>query len=296
VDRPTLTWIAPDGSIFNLGNWNPAAGPGFFALDGVKGLGAAPRTITADDSPRGGTTVRCIHPGPRMITLPMHIAGVTHAQYLDRERALAEAFASTRRLGPGWLQVQRPDGSVRQIQAVYSEGWDPEGGPTWCDVVPILYCPDPFFQAATATQLVAAYGASAGDFLNPFPNISSSTALGSSTATNPGTVEAWPTWTVSGPASLVTITNLTTGATFTVDPNAAGIAWGNLTAGQTVTISTNPARILGPDGSAWTAALNWPSATLWSLDPGVSTVQVSAIGAATGTQVVGGFYARFDRS
>ena len=174
-DRPTLEWVGPDGTAFHLGNWSANK---FFAADGVSGLGAAPRTIVADDSPQGGTTIRHIQHGPRRVPLPICWEGDDHAECLHWERRLGESLTSTRRLGAGQLRVMRPDGSVRQIAAVYEGGWDPEGTPTQRWAVPVLYCPDPLWSDPAETQLVSAYGDTGGDFLDPFPTISSSTALG----------------------------------------------------------------------------------------------------------------------
>ena len=61
-----------------------------------------------------------------------------------------------------------------------------------------------------------------------------------------------------------------------------------------MTIRTRPAEVIGPDGSVWSAAVDWATSRLWALPPGESTVEVSAVGAADGTQVVGTFHARWE--
>jgi hypothetical protein len=296
MNRPTLEWVGPDGNTWYLSSWEPSSAS-VTAMDEVSGISStAPVEIVADDSPNGGTTIRTIWAGNRIAVIPLLIDGSTHDDYMRVERGMGESLASTRRLGPGTLRVVRPNGSVRQIRAVYSEGWDPEafGSTTSATVVVSLYCESPWWRAESPTLLVSAYGSASGDFLNPFPTISSSTALGSTTATNSGSVEAWPDWVITGPASLVTIANTTRSESFTIDPNADGIDWGDLQAGQIVSVHTNPVRIIGPDGSPWTAALNWPTAKPWQLDPGVSNIEVSAVGAAAGTRIVGSFYAQYE--
>lgn len=294
TDAVLITWIDPTGQEWPL----TTRELGWWLLDDVdKMFGAAPVDVVRDPAPRGGSRVRHVQPQSRVMTLPLWVEGSDHTEYLSRWRALGRAFARTRRGGPGTLRVARPDGTVRQlVDVTYEGGFDGQVQPGWTysTAVITLTADDPYWQDTTPTTIRRAYAGSAVPFLNPFLTVSSSQTLGATTAANPGEVEAWPTWVITGPASGVTATNNTTGESWTLDPNATGIAHGDLLAGETVTLTTNPATIRGPDGSVWTAAINWPSAVLWGLDEGDNSITFSVSGSGSGTSITLTFHARYE--
>src|SRR5690606_9590456 len=110
------------------------------------------------------------------------------------------------------------------------------------------------------------------DFFDPFPSVSSSQVLGATTLYNPGSVEAWPVWTITGPASLVTITHADTGEEFVLDTVEEGIEHGVRLEVETVTVTSDPPRVRSEDGSVWTAVLYWSGAVLWALRPALNNV------------------------
>ena len=306
LEVPVLSWIppapagqpTPDEIHLGLADLDVS---GYIALAGVTGIGLPQLTLTADAMPRGGTRVRHIQLEPRLLTVPILVEGVDRAQFLDRWRFLAEAFAATRRLGPGQLVSTQPDGSRRLIDCYYEAGWEgnPDAGPTWDTPVLTLYAPDPFWRAETPTLITRTAGTAGGvSFLSPLITITSSQTLGATTVNNPGTVEAWPSWRIVGPTSQVIATNVTTGESWTLDP----VAWRGtaLGAGEEVTITTEPAVVLGPAGSGapqgtnWAGALNWPAAIMWGLDPGDSSVQFTVAGSSAATLIEASFYARYE--
>jgi hypothetical protein len=291
-----VTWTAPDGSVWPL--TDPSVG--WHTLDAIAGaLGAAPITLTADAYSREGSIVRHIQPEARLITWPIKIDGPGEADYRSRSRALGLAFAQTRRLGPGTLTILRPDGTSRSIQAYYQGGFDPASGDMsgWLYGVMVLtlFCPSPFWVGPAEPPVTRGFvGGSPASFLSPYMTVSTSGTLGDTTVTNPGDVEAWPIIKIHGPASGAELTNNLTGETFSIDPNATGLAYGNLVLGETVTITTNPPAVRGPDGSIWTAALNFPSAVLWALQPGDNPVTLAITGAGTGSSIVLTYSPRYE--
>lgn len=277
-------WTDPGGADWPL--TMPAVG--WFTLPEVTGLGAAPVAITTDDNAAGGVTVRHVQPRARIITWGLHIYADDHPTFQSRWRGLARAFARTRRDGPGTLTIAQPDGSRRSIRAYYQDGFDNTGtgGHLADDVVVTLLCEDPYWRDEIV-PISQSYLQTA-DFLSPFMSLSSSSVLASTSVTNPGDVEVYPEWTIAGPASLVTATKVSTGESWTLNPNAAGIAHGDLLAGEVVTMVTAPGRLAvrGPAGQVWTAALNWPGAALWYLDPaGDTDIQYTVAGAGPGTNI-----------
>lgn len=293
VGFAVATWYAPDGSVWPLMDerrgWRSLA-------EGITGLDAAPISITSDDRPRGGGGVRHIQPEMRSITWALEVwSDESHAEFVARWRALMRAFTQTTQLGPGTLEIARPDGSARRIEAYYQEGWDGKTGLGVLSdqVVFTLTCEDPYWRDVVAQPVHREYSVGR-NFLSPFYTLSSGQVLGDTTILVRGEVEAWPDWVITGPASLITATNQDTGESFALNPNAEDIGHGNLLAGQKVTISTRPPRVRYMDGSVWTGALNWPQAVLWSLKPGLRHVTFQLDGAGPGSAVDLSFFPRYE--
>lgn len=290
----TATYTDPSGTVWPLTDTEA----GWFTLaDGVSGLGAAPYDFTSDAQPRGGARLRHAQPQPRTLVWPLYVYGDTHVEFVGRWRALATAFTRTLREGPGVLEIARPSGGRRRIAVYYQEGFEGRGsqgmGIASDAAVITLWCEDPYWVNPVTVSVHRESGALA-DFLNPYPTISSSQVLGATTVTNPGDVVVWPTWTVTGPASLITFTHQGTGESFSLDPNAAAIGHGNLLAGEQVTISTDPPTVRYQNGDNWVGGLNWPSAVLWGLAPGDNpvTFQLDGSGPTSAVDLV--FNPRFE--
>ncbi|MEU2764250.1 phage tail protein [Streptomyces sp. NPDC007094] len=292
VGYAAITYIDPTGRRWPMTDTTLE----WYALaEGVSGLGAAMYTLTSDPHPRGGARLRHVQPQPRTIVWPVLVKGADHMAFTDNWRGVGQAFTRTLREGPGTLEVARPDGSIRRLLVHYSDGWDGRGqtatGITWDSAVVTLWCEDPYWVDAVPRHIHRESG-SAEDFLVPYPTVSSSQVLGETVVTNPGDVEVWPEWVVTGPASLITFTREDTGDSFVLDPTAT--AHGALLAGEQVTISTDPLRVRFQDGSNWVGALNWPSAVLWSLPPGATPVSFQLDGATTGSAVDLTFHPRYE--
>ena len=282
-DHSTAVWVAPDGS-----QW-PLTQPdlGWFTVDQVAGLGAAPVQHTTDPHPRGGVRVRHTQPQQRYITWPLYIEGRTHSEFVERWRALARAFTQTRRLGPGLLRITRPDGTAREIAAWYEAGFAEQPGQGWEYAIPVLtlLCEDPYWVDTTPTVVERQFGTTT-NYYDPYASISSGQILGETTVENRGDVEAWPVWTVHGPMAAFTAVNHTTGEAFTLT--------GPLGQGQTATIVTDPPRVRGPAGENWVGRLDWPDAVLWGLVPGTNEVEFTVADADDGTRVELSFRQRWE--
>lgn len=296
IGRATATFYGPDGTAWPLTDESDERG-WFTLADGVSGLGAAPVELTTDPQPRGGARLRHVQPQPRAIVWPLYVFGETHMQFTTRWRALAKAFTSTLRDGPGVLEIARPDGTRRQIGCYYREGFEGRGtkgsGIVSDAAVLTLWCPDPYW---TDPQPVVVHRETGGaeDFLVPYPSVSSSQVLGATTVDNPGDVVVWPQWTITGPASQVVFTHAGTGEAFTLNPSAAAVGHGPLLAGEQVTVRTDPPQVRYQDGSNWIGALNWPGATLWGLDPGPNPVTFQLDGSGPGSAVDLTFLPRYE--
>lgn len=298
LGRATVTYTDPAGTVWPL----TSRSLGWYTLaDGVSGLGAAQYELTADAHPRGGARLRHAQAQPRTIVWPVRVYGADHVEFVGRWRALASAFTRTLRLGPdgsptpGTLEVARPDGTQRTIEVFYQDGFDGLGTSTTGRIVDTavmsLWCEDPYWVDTQPVVVHREYGVGTS-FLAPFPTVSSSQVLGATTVTNGGDVDVWPTWTITGPASLITFTREDTGESFTLDP--ADVGHGALLAGQKVTIRTDPVQVRYQDGSNWVGALDWPDAALWSLPPGLTDMTFLLVGAGPGSAVDMSFRPRYE--
>lgn len=281
TDAATYTWVDPTGVAWTLTDPDTQR---YWITEQPKGLGKIPISIATVPRARGGVEIVNRQPQARRITFGLYIEGDDHTDFITRWRALGEALDSD---GVGQFRVGRPDGSVRQIDAVYEAGYDPDDADfgVICDKMAItLLCPTPAWRDTQAVTVTSSYMASTGSFFSPYPNVGSGLTIGATTISNPGSATTWPSWTINGPASSIIATNLTTGESWTVNPNAADIAYGDLTASDVVTVVTDPPEITGPGSGNWQAALA-PGSTLWALRKGDNEITYSVTGAGTGTSV-----------
>lgn len=295
ADVPAAWWICPaDSCRYELTDTSRSSN--WYTMQGVKGLWAAPVAITTDPAARGGTTVRYVAPDARLITWPLYVRGRSHSEFVAALRTIAGAFTRTSTAGPGTLIVARPDGTSRQIRAWYQDGWEESGGAgsgiRWDAAALTLYCPDPYWTDTDPVLITRKFGPTGLDFMNPYPTISSSAALGATTATNPGEILAWPDWTITGPASLITVTNETSGDQWVLDPTV--VLGRALEAGETVRISGDPPAISGPGDDPWEPSVDWSVSDLWPLQPGDNQVTFDIAGAVAGTSITATFYPRYE--
>jgi phage-related protein len=91
-------------------------------------------------------------------------------------------------------------------------------------------------------------------------------------------VEAWPLWTIVGPAVNPTLTNNTTGKSIALTIS--------LTVGQSLTIDTRPGfkTITRENGSNQFSAAS-PASSLWSLARGLNTITLSVTGSSGASQL-----------
>lgn len=323
---PSFSWIDPDGQEWPLSNASEDLG--WFTLRAVAGIGAAPIEITADVLPRGGESVRHILSKSNRLQWPLEIFGSTHEQFVERYRRISRAFTlTTRRELPGVLRIARPNGSVREIWCFYEAGLEAEGEENHLYARPVitLYCPEGKWRAAAPVVAQRTFTPTTGDpdgatpdvpvtFFSPFLSLASSSVVGSgtpvsgddadtgggtavddtgslTTITNPGDVDAWPIWTVTGPMSELRAWNETTGTRFALTYSLSEL--------QTITITTDRPTVRGPGDANLSRYVDWfntAGTTLWSLTDGPNVIGLEVDGAGPTTSVRLEFVPRFDNS
>jgi hypothetical protein len=286
VGNMTATWTDPAGTEWPLTDTSPEVG--YFTTMGPAGWHATTYEIVTDPMARGGESVRFVRAQPARFVWPIYVGGDTHLEWLQRHRQIKKAFISTLHTGiPGTLTITRPDGSGRKIACYYESGFEGQAGEgrLYSKDAITLFAPDGYWNDLSILSVTRSYLPGV-DFLNPYPRVSDSLALGRSTLNNPGDVAAWPTWTINGPMSAMTATNQSTGQEFS-------LTYG-LLAGEQVTINTLQPAVRGPAGQNLSGALDWPSAYLWPLLPGDNDVVFNVSGGLSGTSVTLAYSPRYE--
>ena len=290
--RPTRwSWVSPAGVTRDLTRGATYVQPG-----GIVGHLAPPRTLLASSPPTmDGGVYRGHRFEARDVGLGLLTSTRTTGEWETETRALVRDFDTTDDVGT--LVAQSPAGATRMLSARYVTGLESptEGDPgavtigTWAVQLraydPWWYGPamSKSFSVATSTPF----------FPGPPFTLMPTELLGSgSSVTNPGDVEAFPVWTITGPATAVTASS--GGRSWTVTRT--------LGAGETVTVDCDPrapafSKIVDGDGAnLWgTATADYPD--LWPLPAGESTITVDVAGGTSAdTRITMAFNPRYRTS
>lgn len=275
----TLAWVDAAGVAFPL-TGQPDLDV-HWAL-GVTGRFMPPVSVVEDEVyEQPGTRLRTVRVGARDVTLPITVIGDGEAAVRQRIRSLLRAFNPVR--GDGILRCTSVDGTMRELRCRYVQGMEgkegrDEFGRDFQRLVLVLHASEPFWTDTTATEATYTVGDTtpmlSAQFF-PGPNLTSDTVLGQQTITNDGDLDAFPVYTIGGPATSVTITNDTTG-----ERVVFGAA---LAAGDVLTIDTRPFRkTVTVNGANRYADLSLDS-VLFALPPGSTSVRLDLPGSTDAT-------------
>lgn len=251
---------------------------------GERGLGLPGLELVDEKLPNSaGSALRHANTQPRDVELPLLLEASSSSaleQLLDSVYDwFATADETTRT--PGYLRVTRTDGTQRQVACYYTgDGLvgdlsSERAGATWQSVVINLRAPDP--TTTDIEETVEVYGsADVGSELSVI---------------NPGTMDAYPVWTITGPASAITVRNTTTGKAFALTASG-GLT---LTAGDQVIVDTRPSgqrttlQVVDQDGNGLFSKLeptvDGNSASLWRLVTGQNRFTIDMDDATGDTEI-----------
>jgi hypothetical protein len=247
-----------------------------FVPKGTKGLGLTKPELVFEKHPYSpGSRLRYIRTPEAELTLPLVISKTTIAEAMTAAEEIRNWFFSGNEFGlhPIYIRVQRPqDSTQRQIQVYYNGGLEgdmDEGTPTYIPYAISLMAPEPLWTDIDATEL-------------NYTNTSISVPL---TISNPGDEDTHPIFVITGPATNISVTNVTTGKIISLTANG-GVT---LTAGESVTIDTRPATerttlpIVDQFGASLYSKLTPGSSLLNWFVAGNNQVIVSATGTTSST-------------
>lgn len=277
-EMPRVAFTDPAGAVTLFTDWEN----GWVLQPGARGLDMPAYAFTQDESPGiDGYDVRQVRAEGKEIALPISFwADDSRTAYLTRRRTLIRSLNPKR--GPGTLTVTQPDGAARTIAAYYTAGLEGDesldaAGARWCTTVLTFGCPSPYWLGPEVTTEWKT--GTTGTFFPVLPlTVGDSNVLGSVTVDNDGDDNAYPVWTVTGPATSVTLTNTTTGDVLLLTRTITGT--------DTVVIDTRERRqtaVLNDVTNLW-GNLSTAS-TMWPLVTGINDLTLSVAGSTTATRV-----------
>lgn len=284
----TITWIDP------LNNQYPLNGETFYYwVEGSAGLYAPPTDIVIQDVPlQPGGRFKHVDVGVRPVRLPVLVSAADEAALDAARRTLRTAMNP--QYGAGTLRHMSNDGLTRDLTCYVAsgmEGDDSAGrrGPGWLLYDLRLLSLEPYWQDVNYVSQVFTNGAAVAFLGNPFLPIklSSSGILTSFTLPNEGDVEAWPLWTITGPATNPTLTNTTTGKSLALTIT--------LLAGQVLTIDTRPGiKSITRENGSNQFSTSSATSSLWPLIRGSNSVTIAVTGLTSASQVLVQYKRRYE--
>jgi len=286
-----IVWKDPDGVEITIAGDESDLNYDFTLLTGSRGIVAPPTSLITDKVPLvpGGIIVDVDTP-LRSIDIPLLIRGRDSATLLSNVRALQNALDPDR--GQGELYFYMIDGTVRFIPARLFTGLEGDfarnmQGSDWITVNLAFAAPFPYFQ-----QLPQVTGELAGSitpilFFPFFPlRLMATDVFASDTITNVGTKRAYPLWTITGPANVIKLTNVTSGKFWQLDTVVVS--------GDKIYISTmlGSKYVRDSDGNSLLSTLTSYS-ELFSLLPGANVMQIEIGDATPATTVEYAYYNTF---
>jgi hypothetical protein len=255
---------------------------GIFLGSGFRGTGIAPTAVRIRNSAGDGGVWQSTRRTQREFDLPLTVVGDDREAVEGMLRRLSAAL-SDRSKAPKLRAVYSDGTGPFDIEVHYTGGaetvWGSDAAATFCRWGITLTAPNPYWTSVNSESL----------FLGADPNprgllprlaalpVKSSQVIGAFTVENRGDVDAFPTWTLRGPITSVTITSAT-GQSFSYTTA--------ITEAQTITIDTAAGTVVDQAGVNKYGSLG-ASPKLFALPAGQSTVNVQAIGTSPGVAGVG---------
>lgn len=266
--------------------------PGIILQPGATGLDMPPMTLFSDESPSlDGAIFRSARASAREIMIPVYLHGVDRQSINALKRRLFQVLNP--RHGSCLLRFTEGDGQTRHLNAYYKGGMEGSensdtAGFTWAKYGLQFSALDPWFYLDHPQTVRWDFGV--GESLvsatsSFFPMHISRGVMGGPgellLISNPGDIEAWPIWTLTGPIKSFRLTGPPTG----VNPQGASIRGDApvdgsdiVAAGRVLTIDTRPGKKTVADDQGvnyWNRLSANPQ--FWSVDPGDTAASVSVV-------------------
>ncbi|MET7984565.1 phage tail domain-containing protein [Streptomyces sp. NPDC005281] len=279
-----------EGEEIPLTGLTNGAWPAIVLQPGASGLDMPPYELHTDDSPNlDGTMYRGARAAARQILLPLFVYGVDRKTFLSFKRKLANALNPKN--GYAVLTFVEQDGVARRLQCYYVSGMEGSeavgtSGFSWMAYGIQLMAMDPWFYGDVNTEANWSFGQSYPLLGNPFLPLklnSGTPATGTLIVDNPGDIEAWPVWTITGPLKSFNFTG-PDGSAWGIPTQPGGADC--LAVGRTLTVDSRPGwkTVTDDQGTNYFPLLS-ANPVLWSIPAGTTTVQANLV-SGSGTPTV----------
>jgi len=266
------------------------AWPAMILQPGATGLDLPPFAVHMDESPNlDGSMVRGARASARQVLLPIFIYGIDRRTLRQFKAKLANALNP--KLGYSVLTFIEQDGELRRLKCYYvggMEGSETVGasGFNWTSYGIQLTAADPYFYGETESAANWSFGTDQPFLSNPFLPLTLSAGTpsnGTLTIENPGDIEAWPVWEITGPLKRFAFTG-PDGTSWGIPDQPGGVD--ALPVGRTLTVDCRPGfkTVTDETGKIYFPLLS-PNPSLWSVPAGTSTAQADLL-AGSGSATV----------
>jgi len=272
-----MQWIDANGAVTELNDWSSV-----WALKGQNNFHSAPFEITSFEVPlQAGAAYASHRVKFRDVDIPLFCMAATRRDFLTKWRSLVSAFNAEK--GEGRLRVHNEDGTIRDLRARYLQGLEgATGGRAWSPGsglgIVTLRALDPFWYPDTPSTDTFSTTGQTTTFFPFFPlELAAGAIFETAVINNPGDHTSWPIWTVTGPCTVLTLTNVTTG--FVLEASVS------LTNGEVIVIDTRPGyKTVTKNGANLFYTLSSTS-VLWGLTIGNNTVDLRLDGSDVNSSV-----------
>ncbi|MGK5496395.1 phage tail domain-containing protein [Streptomyces sp. URMC 125] len=284
----SITGSNGEGEEIPLTGFSSREWPTIFIQPGATGLDAPPVVLHADESPNlDGSMFRSSRTTAREVMLPVYLYGIDRRTLRDLKRKLIRALDP--RNGYCVLKFIESDSQPRYLYCYYKGGMEgnegeDQAGFRWVRYGIQLSAFDPWFYSDEIQVAQWAFGGGTA-FLRPteplYPlkltkGTMSETAI---PLVNPGDVEAWPIWQITGPVKSFTFTS-PKGESFGISarPDGSDV----VPDGRVLTVDTRPGhKTLKDDTGTNYWPMLAPNPSLWSIPAGRSTAGVHVAASAS---------------
>lgn len=250
----------------------------FVLTVGLSGMGIPSTVVRIDDSASDGGVWRFSKRGIREMDLPIVVFGEDRIAVESNLRRLANLLHDLS--SSTTLRASYSTGEVWELsEGHYVAGAETtkgeDAGQAWSRWVVTMQFANPFW-IRQQTESFSVGVPDTGRSLIPYfaeMRVTGSQAIGEIDIENVGDVDAYPVWTLKGPADFVEISSQS-GLSFTYDAV--------IPAETTITVNTAAGTVVDQTGANMYSNLG-PSPKLFTLPAGNSTVNVEATGAETST-------------
>jgi hypothetical protein len=279
-----------EGEEIPLTGFRNGAWPAIMLQPGATGLDLPPFSLHTDESPNlDGSMFRGARATARQIFLPLYVYGIDRKTLRAFKNKLANALNP--KAGYCVLTFIEQTGEARRVQCYYVGGMEGNeavgsSGFRWITYGIQLTAMDPWFYGDTEIGADWSFGTAEPFLGNPFLPIrlgSGTPSSGLLSVENPGDIEAWPVWAITGPLKSFNFTG-PDGTSWGIPTQPGGAD--ALQAGRTLFVDCRPGfkTVLDDQGTNYFPLLA-SNPSLWSVPSGTSIVQADLV-SGSGTPTV----------